>query len=138
MSTVSSPPQDRLSTPVRAFMRPGVITIPQHASLLEAKRAMVRHGVHAVVVVGASDGRALGFVSDSGLLAWLERDLSSIEASHAITEPPRYVRPDDSARDALAALAAPGVTHLLVADTPGGPPHGVVAPIDLVDLVTRP
>ena len=31
---------DRLATPVRAFMRPGVITVPEDASLLEAKRAI--------------------------------------------------------------------------------------------------
>ena len=48
MSTAPSPAQrDRLATPVRDFMRPGVVTIPEHASLLQAKRAMVRHGIRA-------------------------------------------------------------------------------------------
>jgi hypothetical protein len=80
MPTVSSSSRDRLATPVREFIRPGVITIPEHASLLQAKRATVRHGVHA----------------------------------------------------------ATGVTHLLVSDPAGGAPYGVVAPIDPVELVTRP
>jgi hypothetical protein len=77
-------------------------------------------------------------VSDSGLLAWLERDLSSIPAAHAITEPPHYVEPGSTAREALEALEGSGVTHLLVAPVAGGAPHGVVAPIDLVDLLTHP
>ena len=137
MSTVSSAARERLATPVRDFMRPGVITIPDDASLLDAKRAMVRHGVHAVLIVGASSGRPLGWVSDSGLLTWLERDMSSIPAAHAVTEAPHYIEPGSVAREALEALAAPGVTHLLVAPIAGGAPHGVVAPIDVVDLVTH-
>jgi CBS domain-containing protein len=138
MPTVHSPAQDRLATPVREFMRPGVVTIPEHASLLQAKRAMVRHRIHAVLVVAASDGRPLGWVTAGGLLPWLERDLSSLPASHAITEPPHRVEPGETARDALAELAKPGVSHLLVCPAPDGPPHGVIAPIDIVDLVTHP
>jgi CBS domain-containing protein len=137
MPTVSSPSRDRLATPVREFMRPGVITIPEHASLLQAKRAMVRHGVHAVLVVGA-DGSARGWVAADGLPSWLERDLSAIQASHAITEPPHSIQPAATGHDALEALAATGVTHLLVSDPAGGAPYGVVAAIDVVELVTRP
>jgi CBS domain-containing protein len=129
---------ERLSTPVRDFMRPGVITIAEHASLLDAKRAMTRHGVHAVLVVGEADGRPLGWVTDSGLLPWLERDLGAIQASHAITEPAHYIEPASTAHDAVEALAEPGVSHLLVCPVAGGTPHGVVAPLDLVELVTRP
>ena len=80
----------------------------------------------------------LGWVSDSGLLAWLERDLGAIQASHAITEPAHYIEPASTAHDAVEALAAPGVSHLLVSPVAGGTPHGVVAPLDLVELVTRP
>ncbi len=138
MSTVPSLSHDRLATPVREFMRPGVVTIPEHASLLQAKRAMVRHGTHAVLIVAASDGRPLGWVTAAGLLSWLERDLSALPASHAITEPPHRIEPGETARDALAALTAPGVSHLLVCSATDGPAHGVVAPIDLVDLVTHP
>ena len=137
MSTVSSLAQDRLTTPVREFMRPGVTTIPEHASLLQAKRAMVRHGIHAVLVVATADGRPLGWVTAEGLLPWLERDLSAVQASHAITEPPHHIEPDDTARAALAVLAAPGVSHLLVSPAGDAHPEGVVAPIDLVELVTR-
>jgi CBS domain-containing protein len=118
-------------------MRPGVVTISEDAPLLHAKRAMVRHGIHAVLVVGRESGRPLGWVSDHGLLKWLERDLATLPAAHAITEPPRFIDPSAPARSALDALAQQGVGHLLVGDT-GRPPQGVISPLDLVDLVTRP
>jgi hypothetical protein len=38
----------------------------------------------------------------------------------------------------LGALSAPGVSHRLVARPAGEMPHGVVAPLELVALVTRP
>ncbi len=137
---ISSDPSrpDRLATPVRAFMRPGVITVPADASLLEAKRAMVRHGVHAVLVVSAEGGRPLGWVAASGLLEWLERDLDAIPAARAITEPARAIEPSATAKEALTALARPGTSHLLVSPLAERTPHGVVAPMDLIDLVTRP
>lgn len=140
MSSTTDPgplAQQRLMTRVADVMRPGVVTIAEDAPLLHAKRAMVRHGIHAVLIVGKETGRPLGWVSDHGLLQWLERDLATVPASHAITEPPRFVDAGASARSALQALGEQGVGHLLVGDV-GRPPQGVIAPLDLVDLVTRP
>jgi CBS domain-containing protein len=74
----------RLDSPIHELMRPGVITIPETASLLQAKRAMVRHGMYAVLVCAS---RPLGSVTDAGLLRSLERDLTAVPAAHAITEP---------------------------------------------------
>jgi CBS domain-containing protein len=37
-------------------MRPGVVPLPEDASLLEARRAMQSHGAHAVLVVGRAHG----------------------------------------------------------------------------------
>ena len=131
--------RERLTTtPVSEIMRPGVITIGEHASLLQAKRSMVRHGVHAVLVVGTDSGLPLGWVSVGGLLAWLERDLTALPASRAVTEPAHFIEPDATARAALEMLEKPGVTHLLVRPAQGGAPQGVVAAMDLVELVTRP
>ena len=141
MQTIAAFPastQERLTIPVREIMCPGVVSIPEDASLLEAKRAMVRHGIHAVLIVGTDTGRPLGWVTDNGLLSWLERDLTALPAAHAITEPAHFVEPDAIARVALEALEAPGVSHLLVGPAEGGTPHGVVAAIDLVNLVTHP
>lgn len=128
-------PGDRLETPVRTIMRPGVVTLPADASLLQAKRALVRHGVHAILVVDQATGRPLGWVTDRGLLSWLSRDLALVPAAHGITEAPSFVEPGATARDALERLSAPGVSHLLVSRTAGEPPQGVVAALDLIELV---
>jgi CBS domain-containing protein len=140
MSGVTDTPArtaQRLTTRVRDVMRPGVITIVENAALTHARRAMVRHGVHAVLVVGADTGRPLGWVSDHSLLHWLEHDMDALAARQAITEPPRYIDADATAREALEALADPSVTHLVVGEA-GRAAQGVVAPLDLVELVTRP
>jgi len=129
---------ERLAAPVRDVMSPGVITIAEDSALIYAKRAMVRHGVHAVLVIGSDSARPLGWVTDHGLLRWLEHDMTAIAARQAITEPPRFVDPDATAAVALESLAStPEITHLVVGE-PLRPPLGVVAPMDLVDLVTRP
>jgi CBS domain-containing protein len=137
MQTVSPISRDRLQTPIRHIMRPGVVTIAEHASLLQAKRAMVAHRIHAVMIVAASDGRPLGWVTASSLLQWLDRDLSTIDASHAVTERARTIEPDATARDALELFVSTHAGHLLVSPAAGGPAHGVVAPIDLVELMTQ-
>ena len=130
--------QERLTTPVSDIMRPGVITMAEGASLLQAKRAMIRHGVHAVLIIGEGDGRALGWVSADGLLAWLERDLDALPAAQVITESARRIDADATAHDALEALIASGVSHLVVTSPGSDIPHGVVGAMDLVDLVTHP
>jgi CBS domain-containing protein len=130
--------QERLATPVADIMRPGVITMAAGASLLQAKRAMVRHGVHAILIVAEADGKALGWVSADGLLAWLERDLAAVPAAEGITEPARRVELDATARDALESLLDSGASHLVVTAPGAEMPHGVVGAMDLVDLVTHP
>lgn len=130
-------PSDRLQTPVRSIMRPGVVSVSDDASLLQAKRALGRHRVHAILIVGHGDGRPLGWVTDRGLLSWLDHDLSLLQAGQAITEPATFIEPGATAREALEALRVPGVSHLLVSRVAGRPPQGVVAPLDLVDLVAR-
>lgn len=129
-------PSDRLETPVRSIMRPGVVSVSDDTSLLQAKRALMRHHVHAILIVSHAGGQPLGWVTDRGLLNWLDHDLALVSAGQAITEPATFIEPGATARDALTALMTPGVSHLLVARTPGTPPHGVVAPLDLVELVS--
>jgi len=118
-------------------MRPGVITLADDASLGQAERAMVRHGVHAILLLGRTTGRPVGWVTTRGMLQWLNHDLGIVPASQAVTEPPTYIEPSATAADAVAALSAPGVSHLLVARAPGETPQGVVADVDVIALCTR-
>lgn len=124
----------RLETPVREFMRPGVIAVSEDASLRQAERAMVRHGVHAILLLGRQNGRPLGWVTARGLLPWMTEELSLVPASRGVTETPTYIEPAATAHEALRALSEPGVSHLLVSRLPGEPPQGVVSEVDLVAL----
>jgi len=126
----------RLHTPVRDFMRPGVIAVSEDASLRQAERAILRHGVHAVLVLGRTSGRPVGWVTTRGVLQWLNHDLGLVPAGQGVTEAPTYIEPSATAAEAVAALSAPGVSHLLVARAPGETPQGVVADVDVISLCT--
>jgi CBS domain-containing protein len=126
----------RLQTPVQDFMRPGVIAVSEDASLRQAERAMVRHGVHAILVLGRSNGRPLGWVTSRGMMKWLGHDLGLVPASQGVTETPTFIEPGATAHEAVGALSADGVSHLLVARVPGETPEGVVSDLDVIALCT--
>ena len=126
---------DHLDIPVREIMTPGVVTIPEDASLRHVFRAMARHRVHAILVMGRSTGRPLGWVTARGLLAWVNLDTALAPAHAAITERPVAIDPSAPAREALALLCTPGTTHLLVAGAAHLTPEGVLTELDVVRLV---
>ena len=130
------PPPDApwLRTPVRAFMRPGVVTVAEDASLLQVQRAMLAHGVHAVLIVG-TDG-PVGWITAGGLIPWLGQDAALYPASDAHSETVVWIAPTAPAADALRALAHPATTHLVVSPRADAPPYGVVSEIDLVRLAS--
>jgi CBS domain-containing protein len=126
---------DHLDTPVRELMTPGVVMIVEDASLRTAYRALVAHGVHAVLVVGRSGGMPLGWVTARGLLGRVEeRDSGLRRVCDAITERPETIAPSATAHEAIRALGRPGVTHLLVASRPDQLPEGVIGEMDLARL----
>lgn len=127
----------RLQTPVRDFMRPGVIAVSEDASLRQAERAMVRHGVHAIVVLGRSSGRPLGWVTARGMLRWIEHDLGLVPAGQGISEAPTFIEPGATAKEAVQALSDAAVTHLLVSRAPDQTAQGVVSDLDVIALCTR-
>jgi CBS domain-containing protein len=125
---------DHLDTPVRDIMTPGVLTIAEDASLRHAYRALVAHSVHAVLVVGRSEGKPLGWITARGLLAWVGRDQGLASARDAITERAATIEPSASAREALTALGQAGTSHLLVCRQRDAAPEGVISDLDIVAL----
>jgi CBS domain-containing protein len=125
---------DYLDVPVRDFMRAGVVSIVEDASLRQAYRAMVDHRVHAVLVVGRREGRPLGWVTARGLLSRLDDPDRLVSVRDAVTERPETIEPSASAREALVALSQPGVGRLLVAHRSDHYPEGVVTDLDLLRL----
>lgn len=127
----------RLETEVRYVMRPGVVTVTEDTSLIQLHRAMVSHGVHAVLIVGRLTGIPLGWVTSRGLLAWLDCDHELHDARVAISEPAVAIEPWAPAREAGARLVAEGVSHLIVSASGDHRPEGVIGDLDLVRLVAR-
>lgn len=133
--TPPPPPDARwLRTPVRAFMRPGVVTVSEEASLLHVQRAMIAHAVHAVLIVGTAG--PVGWITAGGLLPWLGQEPALYTAASALTEQAVRIAPTASAADALQALADPATSHLVVSVRADAPAQGVVSEIDLVRLAS--
>jgi CBS domain-containing protein len=127
-------PGDFLETPVRHIMTPGVVSIPEDTSLRQVYRAMTAHSVRAVLVVGRTEGRPLGWVTARGLLGWIDKDESLASARDAITERATFIDPSATAREAVVALLQAGVSHVLVRRADDSMPEGVVSDLDLVTL----
>jgi CBS domain-containing protein len=135
--TVTPPPApDRswLRTPVRVFMRPGVVTVAEDASLYQVQRAMSAHGVHAVLITAV--GGPIGWITASGLLPWLDKEPAMYSARAAISEPVAFIAPGAPAAEALEALSNAGTTHLVVSPRAAASPQGVVSELDLVRLAS--
>lgn len=126
--------RDRLDTPVRAFMRPGVISVADDASLHQVRGALVSHGVHAVVVAAGS-GRPLGWATARGLLEMTACDPDLTSARDAIVQAPVVISPADTAGDAAQLLTGSGASHLLVARRGDAAPEGVVTDLDVLRVL---
>jgi CBS-domain-containing membrane protein len=128
---------DVLEREVRDFMTPGCVTVSEDATVADAAAALARHRVHAVLVVGASNGTPLGWVTVRGLLGWLGRDRSLASARDAITEQVRAIHPHEPLRIALYARSQAGTTRLLVRRCPHQLAEGVISDFDLALAATR-
>jgi CBS domain-containing protein len=125
---------DHLDTAVRDFMTPGVVSIADDASLAQVIRAMRVHEVQGMLVVGATHGWPLGWVTARGLLAWVGEDLGLAHARDAITERAQTIDAGASAREALLLLSQPDTSHLLVVRGRDSVPEGVVSASNLLEL----
>ena len=56
---------------VRDVMSPVVFSLPATTSLLDAARQMLASNLHAVPVTSGSDGRVIGILSATDLMAWV-------------------------------------------------------------------
>ena len=131
------PSANDLDTEVRNAMTPGVIAVSEHASVRQAYKALTAHRIHALLVVGGANGKALGWVTARGLRAHVTSDDTMISVRDAITHEPASIQPSATVREALTALGQPGITQLLVALRPDTFPEGVLSDLDVVALAAR-
>ncbi|MEZ5124227.1 MAG: CBS domain-containing protein [Solirubrobacterales bacterium] len=116
---------------VRSLMRPGVVSVGEHATVEQARRAMLAHKVHAVLVIG-DGGHAVGWVTAGGALAHMERSADLTPAGAAIDEPAVGVHPNEPASRAVELLREHDVQRLYVARAEGEHPEGVIGELDLL------
>jgi CBS domain-containing protein len=126
----------RFDEALRDVMRPGVIVITEDASVVQAQRALVAHGVHAILVLDRK-GRPLGWATSRGLLGFSDRDTGLLSARDAVTEAALTLEPSASVRDALELMRREDVPRVLVAHAIGQMPEGVVAEHDLLAVLAR-
>ena len=126
----------RMDVAVEDVMTPGVVCLDGDAPLADAVRAMDRHRVHAVVVLGSHDAGPIGLVTAKGVLGWLERDLAVVPVRSAITEAAVVVLPGTSVADAVVLLSRSACDHVLVSRGPGQRPDGVLSALDVLHLMT--
>ena len=115
-------------------MTPGVVALPGDASLRRVHEALLAHRVHAILIVDHRSGAPLGWITPAGLLAQLSGDHEPRTARQAVDEQAVRISPSASARDAVALLATPGISHLLVCHGEQNMPEGVVSPLDLLPV----
>jgi len=119
-----------LALEARDVMTEGVVSLGDDAKLADVIDAMAEHRIHAVLVVGARTGTALGWVNTRGLLGFVGADPAT-PATEAITESAKSIEPTASLRAAIYALALPGCTRLLVRGRGDEAPVGVITDYDL-------
>lgn len=74
---------DLLEREVREFMTPGCVALSEDASVADAAEALARHRVHAVLVIGATNGTPLGWLPPAA--CWTVS--AEIAASRALVRP---------------------------------------------------
>ena len=133
---LSFPPQvtELARTPVRRIMRSGVVSVSGNASLLQAAKALADRHVHAVLVLRTGSPERVGWLTSRALIERLLEYSPFEPVAEAVTEPVTCIAPSATIADAIRALAASDVTHLLVTNGAGAP-HGVVSDADIVRFV---
>jgi CBS domain containing-hemolysin-like protein len=125
-----------LDAHVRTIMRAGVVSVPSDTSVRQVQRALVAHGIHAVLVVDVRSGEPLGWATPRSVLEHVLGDASLTPATVAIGAPAESIAPSATAGEALQLMIESGARLLLVRRHPGSPPEGVLSEMDLVELAT--
>jgi CBS domain-containing protein len=112
--------------------RAGVVVIDQRASVAEAARLMMQHGIGGLPVVDGT-GSPLGFVSEREIVAALDRgseDIRGARVSDVMRRPAPLCSADDSVNDVMARMTRERLRHLIIMG--GGTIAGVISVGDLV------
>ncbi|MGB0098274.1 MAG: CBS domain-containing protein [Solirubrobacteraceae bacterium] len=119
---------------VRDCMHPGIHTCEADASLSEVAGIMVKHRVHAVAVTTAGVPRPIGVVSDLDVVAAAAAG-EEVIARHAAATEPLAISANAPLDRAAQLMTEHGVSHLVVIDSAGGYPVGIVSTLDIAVVI---
>jgi CBS domain-containing protein len=123
---------------VADVMHAGVVTCPPDATLRTVAGLLAAHRIHAVVVANANE-RARAVVTDRDVIYSHSRgELDRVTAQSAATEPTVTVRPDADLRHAAELMARFGTSHVVVTESGGGAPIGILSSLDVAAAVATP
>jgi len=115
---------------VRDCMHQGVLTCSANDPLQDVAAIMANHRIHAVVITASNADRPIGIVSDLDVVAAVAVDADCSAREAAATET-LSVSADESIRTAAQLMSEHGVSHLVVVDSAGGYPLGVLSTLDI-------
>ena len=110
-------------------MSHGVINCPPETPLRMVARMMATHRVHAVAVHDEEGGWAI--VDDLDLVGAAGLDIDERTAGHAASCPALTVTPDETLDRVAQLMAENETTHVIVVDSLGGRPIGIVSTLDI-------
>jgi CBS domain-containing protein len=120
-------------------MHAGIVSCSPDAPLSEVARMMADHRVHAIAVAEIGHGRPWGtwrIVSDMNVMEAVAtgRELTAREmaATEAAT-----VSADESLEHAAQVMSKHNVAHLVVLDSAGGYPVGIISTLDVASAYGR-
>jgi predicted transcriptional regulator len=114
-------------------MHAGIVSCSADAPVSEVARMMGDHRVHAIAVAEIGHGRPWGtwrIVSDMNVMAAVATGGESTAREMAATEA-ATVSADESLEHAAQAMVKHNVAHLVVLDSVGGFPVGIISTLDV-------
>jgi CBS domain-containing protein len=117
-------------------MHSGVITCPPDATLRAVAGILAANHIHAVVVATADEGAPCAVVTDRDVVFGHARgDLDRITVGAAATEPTITVRADANLRHAAELMAHYGTSHVIVTESGGRRPVGILSSLDVAAAI---
>jgi CBS domain-containing protein len=130
MSESSTPLSSLANIRVSDVMNRGVLTCSADDSLRHVAAIMAKHRVHSVVITGGDARRPEGVVDDVDVIAAVAAGVERTAGEVGRTEP-LSVSARARVQTAAQIMTEHGVSHLVVVDSAGGYPIGVLSSLDI-------
>lgn len=111
-------------------MHHGVMTCREDDSIRHVARIMASYRVHAVVVTTGNGSKPLGLVSDLDVTSAAATG-AELTAREAAGTEPLSISSDASLDRAAQLMHEHAVSHLVVLDSAGGYPLGILSTLDI-------